>query len=151
MMIHELTAKTGKDKKGRRVGRGIGSGRGKTSGRGVKGAGSRSGWSGSIRSSREGGQVPFFRRIPKRGFSNFKFRTTYAVINIKALDARFEDGAEVNPDMLVKVGLIPDTKLPVKVLGEGATTKKLLVTAAAFSKTAQTKITQAGGTATVAS
>jgi large subunit ribosomal protein L15 len=150
MMIHELTAKTGKDKKGRRVGRGIGSGRGKTSGRGVKGAGSRSGWSGSIRASREGGQVPFFRRIPKRGFSNFRFRVAYAVINIKALDARFEDGAEVNPDMLVKIGLISDTRMPVKILGEGKTAKKLAVTAAAFSKSAVEKITKAGGTATVA-
>jgi large subunit ribosomal protein L15 len=150
MMIHELTKKTGSYKTRKRIGRGIGSGKGKTSGRGVKGAGSRSGWSGSIRASREGGQMPFFRRIPKRGFSNFRFRTEYAVVNIKALDARFEDGAEVNPEMLVKAGLIPDTTRPVKVLGEGATAKKLAVTAAAFSKSATEKIAKAGGTATVA-
>ena len=150
MMIHELTPKTGKYKTNKRLGRGIGSGKGKTAGRGTKGAGSRSGWSGSIRSSREGGQMPFFRRIPKRGFSNFNFRIEFAVVNIKALDARFEDGAEVNPDMLVKVGLIGDTKRPVKILGEGQTAKKLTVTAAAFSKTAAEKIAKAGGTATVA-
>jgi large subunit ribosomal protein L15 len=150
MMIHEITPKAGHYKKTKRLGRGISSGKGKTAGRGTKGAGSRSGWSGSIRASREGGQMPFFRRIPKRGFSNFNFRTEYAVVNIKALDARFDDGAEVNPDMLVKVGLIADTKRPIKVLGEGQTAKKLLVTAAAFSKTATEKITKAGGTVTVA-
>lgn len=150
MMIHEITPQVGGHKKRKRVGRGIGSGHGKTCGRGHKGAGSRSGATGSLRSSREGGQMPFFRRFAKRGFSNVQFATEYAVVNVRALDARFEDGAEVNPDMLVKVGLIRDTSLPVKVLGTGETRKKLQVTAAAFSKGAQEKITQAGGTATVA-
>lgn len=148
MMIHEVTELVGSHKKRKRLGRGIGSGHGKTCGRGTKGAGSRSGWGGSIRASREGGQMPFFRRIPKRGFSNAQFTKLYAVINIKALEARFDDGAEVNADLLVKAGLLPDTKLPVKVLGEGELTKKLNVTAAVFSKTAAEKISKAGGTAT---
>jgi len=151
MMIHEITEKVGSHKKRKRLGRGIGSGHGKTCGRGTKGAGSRSGWSGSIRASREGGQMPWFRRIPKRGFSNFKFETNYAVVNIRAIAARFEDGAEVNAEMLVKAGLIRDTTLPVKVLGDGELTKKLSVTAAAFSKAASEKITAAGGTVTIAS
>ena len=94
--------------------------------------------------------MPLFRRIPKRGFSNFNFRTEYYIVNIKALDSRFEDGAEVNPDMLVKVGLIPNTRLPVKVLGEGETKKKLSVTAGKFSKAAEEKLQKAGGSATTA-
>lgn len=148
MMIHEVTELVGGHKKRKRLGRGTGSGHGKTCGRGTKGAGSRSGWGGSIRAGREGGQMPFFRRIPKRGFSNVRFTTLYAIVNIKALEARFETGAEVNPEMLVKVGLIPDTKLPVKVLAEGELTKKLNVTAAIFSNAAAEKISKAGGTVT---
>lgn len=148
MMIHEVTELVGAHKKRKRLGRGIGSGHGKTCGRGTKGAGARSGWGGSIRASREGGQMPFFRRIPKRGFSNARFAKAYAIVNIKALEARFDNGAEVNPDMLVKVGLIPDTKLPVKVLGEGELTKKLSVTAAIFSKGAADKISAVGGSVT---
>lgn len=149
MMIHEVCAKVVRNKKRKRVGRGTGSGRGKTCGRGHKGAGSRSGAGGSVRASREGGQTPLFRRIPKRGFSNAPFRKLFAVVNIRGLDARFDDGAEVNPNLLVKVGLIHDTRLPVKILGDGATTKKLLVTAAAFSNAAKEKITHVGGSATV--
>lgn len=150
MMIHEVTQSVGKYKKKKRVGRGVGSGHGKTCGRGHKGAGSRSGATGSIRASREGGQTPLFRRVAKRGFSNFLFKKQFVVVNIAALDARFEDGAEVNAQMLVKTGLIRDDSLPVKVLGQGETKKKFSVTAASFSKSAQGKITQAGGTAIVA-
>ncbi|MEE9212579.1 MAG: 50S ribosomal protein L15 [Phycisphaeraceae bacterium] len=150
MMIHEITPKAGRHKRRKRVGRGIGSGHGKTCGRGHKGAGSRSGATGSIRASREGGQMPFFRRIPKRGFSNVRFRITFSIVNIKALDARFDDGADVNPQTLAKVGLIRDTRQPVKILGEGKITKKLAVTAAAFSKAAAEKINMAGGTAITA-
>jgi large subunit ribosomal protein L15 len=149
MMIHEITAKVGRHKKRKRVGRGIGSGSGKTCGRGHKGAGSRSGWTGSIRASREGGQMPFFRRISKRGFSNAKFMKEFAVVNLKSLEARFDDGAQVNTQSLMAVGLVPNAKLPVKILGQGDVTKKLSVEAAAFSKSAAEKITQAGGTATV--
>lgn len=151
MMIHEITPKAGKYRKRKRVGRGPGSGLGKTCGRGHKGAGSRSGATGSIRASREGGQIPLFRRIRKVGFTNAPFRKDYAIVNLKALDARFDDGAEVNPDMLVKVGLIAHTRQPVKILGTGDVTKKLLVTAAAFSKSAMDKITKAGGSVNVAS
>ncbi len=150
MMIHEITAKVGRHKKAKRLGRGIGSGQGKTCGRGHKGAGSRSGWSGSIRASREGGQMPFFRRIGKRGFSNARFKKHFAIVNVKALEVRFDHGAQVNPASLVEAGLIPNTALPVKVLGQGDLTKKLSVTAAAFSRTAAEKITHAGGSAQVA-
>jgi len=148
MMIHEITIKAGRNKRRKRVGRGIGSGHGKTCGRGHKGAGSRSGM--AIRASREGGQMPLFRRIPKRGFSNARFKSTFAIINVKALDSRFDDGAEINPDMMVKVGLIRDTKVSVKILGDGQTSKKFMVTAAAFSKSAEEKITKAGGSVTIA-
>jgi large subunit ribosomal protein L15 len=150
MMIHEITVQVGKKKHPKRLGRGIGSGLGKTAGRGTKGAGSRSGWTGSIRADREGGQMSWYRRLPKRGFSNHRFMTQYAVVNVAALDARFEDGAEINPDMLVKAGLIRDTSLPVKVLGSGETGKKFQITAAAFSEAAKKKIESAGGSATVA-
>lgn len=150
MMIHEITEKVGAHKKRKRIGRGVGSGHGKTSGRGVKGAGSRSGWTGSIRASREGGQMPLFRRVPKRGFSNFHFRVEYAVVNLKTLEARFGDNAEVTPKALVEAGLLSSTKKPVKILGDGELKKKLKITAAKFTKTAEEKITKAGGSITVA-
>jgi large subunit ribosomal protein L15 len=151
MMIHEVTEKAGKHKKRKRIGRGIGSGHGKTAGRGHKGAGSRSGAGGSMRASREGGQMPLFRRVPKRGFSNVNFATVYAAVNVKLLEARFEDGAQVTAESLVGAGLIPNTKLPVKILGEGSLTKKLNVKAAAYSAAAKQKIEAAGGTAEQAS
>lgn len=147
MMIHEVTAKVGKHKARKRIGRGPGSGSGKTAGRGHKGAGSRAGH--STRFGHEGGQMPLVRRWPKRGFSNADFRKHYWTVNLHAIDSRFEDGAEVNADMLVRVGLIRDTKLPVKILGNGELTKKLTVTASAFSKQAEEKIKKAGGTATI--
>ena len=149
MMIHEITAQVGAHKRRKRVGRGIGSGNGKTCGRGHNGAGSRSGWTGSIRASREGGQMPFFRRIPKRGFSNALFKKSFVIVNVKAIDARFDDGAKVGPAELVEAGLIHDTKTPVKILGEGKITKKLDVTATVFSQSAAQKISDAGGTVTV--
>jgi large subunit ribosomal protein L15 len=150
-MIHEVTEKAGKHKKRKRIGRGIGSGSGKTAGRGHKGAGSRSGSGGSMRASREGGQIPLFRRVPKRGFNNANFANNYYAINVKLLEARFEEGAEVTAESLVAAGLIPNTKLPVKILGEGKLTKKLSVTAAAFSAAAKQKIEEAGGKAEQAS
>ncbi|MFW5682401.1 MAG: 50S ribosomal protein L15 [Phycisphaeraceae bacterium] len=148
MMIHEVTEKAGRHKKRKRIGRGPGSGYGKTSGRGHKGAGSRSGFGGSIRASREGGQMPLFRRWPKRGFSNAQFKKHFAVVNLGAIASRFEAGAEVNPDMLAKVGLIHDTKLPVKVLATGELNMKLTVAAHAFSAAAKEKIEKAGGAVT---
>ncbi len=146
MMIHEVTEKTGRYKARKRIGRGPGSGHGKTAGRGHKGAGSRSG--ARIKAGYEGGQVKFYTRFPKRGFSNVNFATRYAVVNIGAIDARFDDGAEVNPDMLVKHGLLRSTREPVKVLGSGEITKRLNITAAKFTASAKEKIEKAGGTAT---
>ncbi len=148
MMIHDVTKEAGKNKRRKRVGRGPGSGLGKTCGKGHKGAKSRSGY--RSRPGHEGGQMPFFKRFEKRGFSNARFKKHFSIVNLKAIAARFEDGAEVNPEMLVKVGLIRSTKLPVKVLGQGEPGKKLSVTAAAFSDSAKAKIEQAGGTVTVA-
>jgi len=149
MMIHEVTAQVGKHKKRKRVGRGRASGHGKTCGRGHNGAGSRSGASGSIRAGREGGQIPFFRRFAKRGFSNHLFRRDYKIVNIQAIEARFDDGATITPQALIEAGLIHDAKTPVKVLGQGELGKKLNITAAAFSATALEKIEKAGGSATV--
>jgi large subunit ribosomal protein L15 len=146
MMIHEITEKVGRHKRRKRVGRGVGSGHGKTAGRGHNGYNSRSGNS----SPSEGGRIPMWKRFPKRGFTNAPFMKHFAVVNLKAIDARFQDGEDVNLDTLVKVGLVRDHKLPVKVLGEGELTKKLNITAAAFSKSAGEKIEKAGGEAKVA-
>ena len=145
MMIHEVTEKAGRYKKAKRLGRGIASGHGKTCGRGHKGAGARSGATGSIKAWREGGQVSFITRFPKRGFSNARFKKHFHLVNLDDLEARFEDGQEVNVDMLVKAGVIRDASQPVKVLGHGKLTKKLKVTAAKFSKSASAAITEAGG------
>ena len=147
MMIHEITEKIGKYKARKRIGRGRGSGTGKTSGRGHKGAASRSGY--SRRPSFEGGQTPYFRRIPKRGFSNSAFRTEYHIVNVAALQDRFEAGASVDAAALVKAGLIRNTKLPVKILAHGDITVKLNVTADKFSGSAATKIETAGGSVTL--
>jgi large subunit ribosomal protein L15 len=147
MMIHEITSKVGKYKGRRRVGRGPGSGHGKTSGRGHKGAGSRSG--NSRRAYFEGGQMTWVRRMPKRGFTNSQFRTDYHVVNLKSLQERFADGDTVNIETLKATGLIRDTKKPLKILGEGDLTLKLDVTANKLSKSAEAKITAAGGTVTV--
>ncbi len=143
MMIQDITAKVGPHKKSRRVGRGEGSGRGGTSGRGHKGAKSRAGW--TSRPAYAGGATPFARRFPKRGFSNAGFRTDYYVINVRDLDKHFKDGAIVDIEVLVKLGMIPNAKLGLKVLGTGELKKKLTVTAAAFSASAKSKIEAAGG------
>lgn len=147
MMIHEITETVGKHKARKRVGRGIGSGHGKTCGKGHKGARSRSGW--SQKANFEGGQMPFYKRFEKRGFSNAQFKKHYSCVNVSAIAARYEDGEEVSPETLVKVGLIKNTKLPVKVLGDGEISKKLTVVAAKFTKSAEEKITAAGGSVTV--
>ena len=147
MMIHEITEKAGAHKRRKRIGRGPGSGKGKTAARGHKGSGSRSGY--SQKPAYEGGQMPLFRRVPKRGFSNFHFRREFAVINLRALESRFDEGDEVSAATLYSKGLVPSEQAKVKVLGEGEITKKLTVSAAAFSKSAQDKIAQAGGTANV--
>lgn len=147
MMIHEITKNAGRYKSRKRVGRGESSGQGKTSGRGHKGAGQRAG--NTYRPYFEGGQMPFARRIPKRGFNNARFRNDYAIVNLKSLEQRVDDGAEVTPELLVETGLIRDTSMPVKVLGAGELTKKLTVTAAKFSASARSKIEASGGTVNV--
>jgi len=147
MMIHEITSKVGRYKGRKRVGRGPGSGHGKTSGRGHKGAGSRSGY--KRRAYFEGGQMTWARRMPKRGFTNAQFRTEYHLVNLKTLEGRFSDGDAVTAESLAKAGIIRDTKKPLKILGEGDLTKKLDVTANMLSKSAEAKIMAAGGSVTV--
>ena len=146
MMIHEITAQVGTYKKRKRVGRGRGSGVGKTAGRGHKGAKSRAGY--SFKASFEGGQMSFIRRIPKRGFSNANFRTDYRIVNVQFLNQHFQDGDEINLQTLVDRGILPDAKLPLKILGQGELTRKLEITAHKFSRSARQKIEAAGGTAT---
>jgi len=147
MMIHDITAKVGKHKSRKRIGRGEASGQGGTAGRGHKGAKSRSGY--KRRPAFEGGQMPLTRRMPKIGFSNAKFRNQYHVVNIRLLEDRLDDGATVDAAMLVDKGIIRDTELPVKVLGDGELTKKLTVTAAKFTRSAREKIEKAGGSVNV--
>ncbi|MEM8784006.1 MAG: 50S ribosomal protein L15 [Planctomycetota bacterium] len=146
MMIHEVTEKAGRHKRRKRIGRGPGSGTGKTAGRGHKGFGSRSGNS----NPHEGGQIPFYKRFPKRGFTNAKFRVDYEVVNLRDLEQHFDAGTAVDADALAKLGLVRSAKANIKVLAYGELTKKLDVTAAAFSGTAKEKIESTGGTATVA-
>lgn len=148
-MIHEITEQVGKYKNRKRIGRGVGSGTGKTAGRGHKGAKSRSGWGGSIHPLYEGGQTPYFQRIPKRGFSNARFRRQFAVVNIKTLEANFQDGDRVDIAALAQRHLVPNDRLPLKILGEGDLSKKLTVNASKYSASARDKIEKAGGTATL--
>ena len=130
----------------KRVGRGPGSGTGKTAGRGENGQNSRSG--GGVRIGFEGGQTPLFRRLPKRGFSNARFKKVYAVINLDDLN-EFKDGAEVTPEILKDAGLVKNTLDGLKVLGNGKLEKKLTVKANKFSKTAKEQIEKLGGKAEV--
>jgi len=146
MLNHEITSIAGKNKVRKRVGRGTGSGRGKTCGRGHKGAGSRAG-SRSL-TVYEGGQMPLFRRLPKRGFSNYQFAQRCQIVNVSQLE-RFDDGADVGVEQLSSVGLIDNLKDKVKILGDGVLTKKLKVAAHKFSKSAEEKIVASGGTAKV--
>ncbi|MBI4578582.1 MAG: 50S ribosomal protein L15 [Planctomycetes bacterium] len=146
MMISDVTSKARRNRRRKRVGRGIGSGRGKTSTRGHKGMGQHS--SDQARRLTEGGQMPLFRRLPKRGFSNARFRTVYQVVNLADL-ADFEDGAKITPAVLEAAGLIRDAGRPVKILGTGDLKKKLEVEATRFSESAARKITEAGGQAKV--
>jgi large subunit ribosomal protein L15 len=143
-MIHDITAVTPRNKRNIRKGRGESSGRGKTSGRGTKGAKARQGK--YVKRGHEHGQTPIFRRLPKRGFSNENFERRFHVVNLSELE-RFDDGATVDATALIDAGLVPDTRLPVKVLGDGTLSKKLNVTAGWYSKSAHEKITAAGGSA----
>jgi len=142
-MIHNITPLLPRNKLRTRKGRGEGSGHGKTSGRGNKGAKARQGT--YIKRGHEGGQTPIFRRFPKRGFSNYDFARQFHVVNVKELNC-FENGTIVDPAALREAGLVPDTKQPVKILGEGNLTRKLTVVAGWYSKSAHEKIAAAGGT-----
>jgi large subunit ribosomal protein L15 len=146
MLSHEITSIAGKHKARKRVGRGTGSGHGKTCGRGHKGSLSRAG--SSLRLLYEGGQMPLFRRLPKRGFSNYKFATRYEIVNVLQLE-RFEDGASIGLEQLSSAGLIDSCRSRVKILGNGELTKKLEVAAHKFSRAAEQKIMGCGGTAKV--
>ena len=146
MKLHELQPNEGSVQARKRVGRGAGSGLGKTSGKGHKGQNARTG--GGVRLGFEGGQLPLFRRLSKRGFNNYNFRTNYATINVSDLEG-FEDGTEVTVELLLDTGLVKKELDGVKVLGSGELTKKLVVKANAFSETAKAKIEKNGGKAEV--
>ncbi len=146
MKLNELKYVKGSKADSKRVGRGTSSGNGKTSGRGQKGQNARSG--GGVRPGFEGGQNPLFRRVPKRGFNNKRFAVRYAVINVSDLD-RFENGAEITPELLKEMGLVKNQLDGIKVLGNGNLTKKLTVKASVFSKSAKEKIEKNGGKAEV--
>lgn len=148
MKLHDLKpAEGGGVKPKKRLGRGPGSGLGKTSGRGHKGQNARSG--GGVRPGFEGGQMPLFRRLPKRGFTNI-FKKQFAVVNIEDLN-RFENGAEISPEILIESGLVKKSKAKdgIRILGNGDLEVSLTVKANHFSKTAAEKIEAAGGRAEV--
>ena len=143
MKLHELQPAAGSKKTRTRVGRGLGSGLGKTSGRGQKGQNSRSG--GGVRSGFEGGQMPLYRRLPKRGFNNSVFARQYAEVNVEQLN-RFVDGATVDPVALIEAGILKNVRDGIRILGNGTLeTKNLTVIANGFTKSAEEKITAAGG------
>ena len=146
MKLHELRPSEGAFKTSKRLGRGTGSGLGKTSGKGHKGQNARSG--GGVRQGFEGGQLPLFRRLPKRGFSNAMFKVEYATINVSDLE-KFEDGAVVTPELLKEMGILKKQLAGVKVLGNGNLTKKLTVKANKFSDKAKEEIEAKGGKAEV--
>ena len=142
MKLNTLYPNEGATKTRKRVGRGPGSGLGKTSGKGHKGQNARSG--GGVRPGFEGGQLPLFRRLPKRGFTNAMFKTTYAVINLSDLN-KFDNGAEVTPEILKNMGIVKNLKDGIKVLGNGTLEKKLTVKANKFSEKAKEAIEKSGG------
>ena len=146
MKLHELSPAPGSAKKAYRKGRGIGSGNGKTAGKGHKGQNARSG--GGVRPGFEGGQIPAYRRLPKRGFNNVNFATEYAIVNLSALD-KFDEGSVVNLETLMAAKLIKDAKSGLKVLANGSISKKITVQAKVFSAAAKEKIEAAGGKAEV--
>lgn len=144
MIIDDIHRGIHKRKSRKRIGRGPGSGQGKTAGKGHKGAKSRSGY--SARTGYEGGQMPLFRRLAKRGFSNARFAANVLIVNLKTLDEAFDDGATVTPELLAEKGLAKGRRDAVKILGDGQLTKKLTVRAHRFSASAEEKIRAAGGT-----
>ena len=147
MKLHELKPAEGSAKAAWRKGRGAGSGNGKTAGKGHKGQNARSG--GGVRPGFEGGQLPLYRKLPKRGFNNSKFAKVYAIVNVDALNV-FEDGAVVDLDALMAKKIVRRANDGLKILGNGEITKKLTVKATVFSATAKEKIEAAGGKIEVA-
>ena len=145
MKLHEMSIIPGSKKKRNRVGRGIGSGNGKTAGKGMKGQNSRSG--GGVRPGFEGGQMPLYRRLPKRGFTNRNSKTIIG-INVSALE-QFENDTVVTVETLLESGIVKNPRDGVKILGNGELTKKLTVKVDAFSEGAKTKIEALGGTCEV--
>ena len=145
MKLHELHPAEGSTTAEKRLGRGVGSGLGKTSGKGHKGAKARSG--GGKRPGFEGGQMPLYRRVPKKGFTNI-FGTEYAVVNVERLNV-FEDGATVDAKALLDAGIIKKVLDGVKIMGDGELTKKLTIQAAKFTASAKEKIEALGGKAEV--
>ena len=145
MKLHELAPAAGSTTASKRLGRGVGSGLGKTSGKGHKGAKARSG--GGKRPGFEGGQMPLYRRVPKKGFTNI-FRMEYAEVNVGQLEV-FNDGVVVNAELLKAAGIVKKTMDGVKILGTGELTKKLTVEAAKFTESAKQKIEAVGGKAEV--
>jgi len=143
-MIHEITTGTLRNKLPKRKGRGESSGHGKTSGRGNKGSKARNGK--YIKPGYEGGQTSIFRRLPKRGFSNENFERRFYIVNLADLE-RFDDGTVVDAAALIGAGLVPDDKLPLKILGDGEFAKKLTIVAGKYSKSAHARIAGAGGVA----
>ncbi|MGE5626850.1 MAG: 50S ribosomal protein L15 [Solirubrobacterales bacterium] len=141
MKLHELSPAEGSRKAPKRIGRGTGSGLGRNAGKGEKGQKARSG--GGVRPGFEGGQMPLYRRLPKRGFTNI-FAKEYSTLNIDRLNI-FEDGTEVTPELLLEMKIVKKAKNGVKILGNGELQKKLTVKAAKFSKVAAEKIEAAGG------
>ena len=142
MKLHNLSPAPGSTTSVYRKGRGPGSGNGKTAGKGHKGQNARAG--GGVRPGFEGGQLPLYRKLPKRGFNNFKFEKKYAVINVQSLN-KFNDGDVVDSAALLNMGIINNVNDGVKVLGEGEITKNLTVKAAVFSASAKEKIEAVGG------
>jgi large subunit ribosomal protein L15 len=146
MKLHELKPNKGAVKNRKRLGRGTATGQGKTAGRGQDGQNSRSG--GGTRPGFEGGQMPLYRRIPKRGFSNYPFKKVWTIINLEELN-RFEEGTEVTPQLLKETGMIKKINDGLKILGDGQLEKKLTIKAHKFSQSAIEKIEAAGGKAEV--
>ena len=142
-----LTAPDGTNKKKRIVGRGSSSGLGTTAGRGNKGQQSRSG--GKVYVGFEGGQMPLYRRIAHRGFSNYPFKEEYAVFNLTEIEAKYESGETVHKESLIKKGILKKARSLVKILGDGNVTKKLTINVDKISASAKEKIEKAGGTVTV--
>ena len=143
MKLHELSPAEGSVKDSFRKGRGAGSGNGKTAGKGHKGQNARSG--GGVRPGFEGGQLPLYRKLPKRGFNNSKFGKQYATVNVETLNRHFNDGDVVDVAVLLALGIVKNVFDGVKILGVGELSKKLTVKAKVFSASAKEKIEAVGG------